>query len=336
MARFYAQAVGPKKNEIFALLDVSRASANFMVVGMGAPLMSRAIPVGTAAMSADVSSRDRLVTEVKASIEAFTQETSLNVSRVILTQALEGVDVMITGAMGLLVEIFPYARRIKAAKAVQETLAKDFSDDSALDIIAAGCTAVACGADLVPQEIRDQRAVAEKGRETLKAAVLVLLLLLAIGGGLLSRVYFKDVFLRQNLREKYADQKKEVGVLESMITKTAIVRDYLKVRSLPLEAIRELYTIIPEEIYLSSVSIDDGGAVSIQGVSASMSRVFSVVTALEDSPLFENVKTKSTTAKKEAGKDVAAFEIVLKLSSVNEERAAADVKPGPQGASLDQ
>jgi hypothetical protein len=31
--------------------------------------------------------------------------------------------------------------------------------------------------------------------------------------------------------------------------------------------------------------------------------------------LFENVKTKSTTAKKDRGKDVAVFEIVFKLSS---------------------
>ena len=57
-----------------------------------------------------------------------------------------------------------------------------------------------------------------------------------------------------------------------------------------------------------------------------MSRVFSVVTDLETSPLFENVRTKSTTAKKERGKDVAAFEIVFKLSSVTGSAVSADVK----------
>jgi len=99
-----------------------------------------------------------------------------------------------------------------------------------------------------------------------------------------------------------------------MVSKVRVLRNYLQARQLPLEAIRELYRIIPEEMYLSNVSMDDAGNVAVQGVSESMSRVFSVVSLLEESPLFENVKTKSTTAKKERGKDVAVFEIVLKLS----------------------
>ena len=192
---------------------------------------------------------------------------------------------------------------------------KEFMDESALDVIATGVVAAKCGADLVPQEVKDQRAVSHKGRETMKAGILVLILLFFVGGGLLSRVYFKDLFLKQNLVAKYSDQKKEVVLLENMINKTRVLRDYLQARQLPLEAIRELYRIIPEEMYLSNVSIDDAGNVTIQGVSESMSRVFSVVTALEESPLFENVKTKSTTAKKDRGKDVAVFEIVFKLSS---------------------
>jgi Tfp pilus assembly protein PilN len=210
----------------------------------------------------------------------------------------------------------PYAGLLKGFKGLKEQLVNDFADESALDVIATATVAAKCSADLVPQEIRDQRAVAEKGRDTLKAGVLVLLLLLFVGGGLLSRVYFKDAFLKQNLIGKYADQKKEVGLLEGLISKTRVMRDYLEARQVPLEAVRELYRIIPDEIYLSSISLDDAGNVAILGVSESMSRVFGIVTALEESALFENVKTKSTTAKKERGKDVAAFEIVFKLSPV--------------------
>ena len=50
-----------------------------------------------------------------------------------------------------------------------------------------------------------------------------------------------------------------------------------------------------------------------------MSRVFNFVTALEEAELFKNVKTRSTTAKKDRGKDVAAFEITLKLEWAEEE-----------------
>ena len=50
-----------------------------------------------------------------------------------------------------------------------------------------------------------------------------------------------------------------------------------------------------------------------------MSRVFTLVTALEESPLFKAVKTQSTTAKKERGKDVAVFEISFKLESARDD-----------------
>jgi Tfp pilus assembly PilM family ATPase len=327
VARFYAKSLNVRKGEKIAILDVTMSNANFMVVSDAALLMARSIPAGIESVACDAGALAQIVTEVKASIDAFEQETKSRPVRVVLTtnhMAFEGIDKMLAEALSMPVEILPYPSITKGVKGIKEQLGKDFADESALDVIATGVMAAKCGADLVPQEIKDQRAVAEKGRQTLKAGILILLTLLFVGGGLLSRVYFKDVFLRQNLVEKYSDQKKEVGLLEGTMNKTRILRDYLQARQLPLEAVRELYRIIPNEMYLSNISMDDQGDVTIQGVSESMSRVFAVVTALEESPLFENVKTKSTTAKKERGKDVAAFEIVLKLSSVLQDASSTD------------
>ncbi len=322
VARFYAKALSPRKGEKFALVDVGMLHTNFIVVADGAPVMARNIPVGIEGVACDPAALTQIVAEVKASIDMFEQECAARPSRIVLTNdhmALAGMDKAIIEALSIPVESIPYSTVTKGFKGLRDQLAKDFADESSLDVIAMGAAASKCGADLVPQEIRDQRSVADKGREALKAGIFILLLLLFVGGGLLSRVYFKDVFLKQNLMEKYSDQKKQVGLLESMINKTRVLREYLQARQMPLEAIRELYGIVPEEMYLSNVTMDDAGNISIQGVSESMSRVFAVVTALEDSPLFENVKTKSTTAKKERGKDVAAFEIVFKLSVVSED-----------------
>ena len=339
VARFYAKAVNVKKGEKFALVDVALQHTNFIVVGDGAPVMSRNIPGGIEGVAMDPAALTQIVQEVKASLDVLEQETASRPVKVLLTtdhMAIAGLDKMLVDALAIPVEVMPYGAVAKGSKGLKEQLTKEFGDESALDVIATGFSAAKCGADLVPQEMRDQRSVAEKGRETMKAGVAVLLLLFFIGGGLLSRVYFKDLFLKQNLVAKYSDQKKEVTLLENVINKTRVLRDYLQARQLPLEAIRELYRIIPEEMYLSNISMDDLGNVTIQGVSESMSRVFSLVSALEESPLFENVKTKSTTARKERGKDVAAFEIVLKLSlaaGVNDDNVS---KQGQQGAGLDQ
>jgi Tfp pilus assembly protein PilN len=64
--------------------------------------------------------------------------------------------------------------------------------------------------------------------------------------------------------------------------------------------------------------MDEDGTVTIDGISDSMSQVFSYVKALDDSAMFKEAKTKSTATKKDNGKDVATFEIEFKLINLKE------------------
>ena len=61
--------------------------------------------------------------------------------------------------------------------------------------------------------------------------------------------------------------------------------------------------------------MDEEGNVSIQGISEVASIVFNLGTSLKDSDFFQSVNIKSTTSKKDRGKDVSAFEITLKIKS---------------------
>lgn len=320
IARFYAAAFKVKKNDLpVAIIDVGMQSANFIVESQSTIVMSRNIPIGIEHLSIDTEAPQQLVNEIKSSMDSYEQEAvERKPARYVLTtnhMALAGLDAKIGEALGVKVEIAPYVNFIQANKAVKEIIAKNFMDETALDVIAPGVMAAKCQADLVPQEIKDQRAIAEKGRETFKAGVLIILFLLFIGGALMSRVYYKDTFLKRNLIEKYADQNQEVKNLENLITKTKILREYMAARDLSLEAVRELYRLTPQEIYLNNINLDEtAGGVTIQGVADTMSNVFTFVTALEASPLFEGVKTKSTATRKERDKSVATFEIVMQLS----------------------
>ncbi len=321
-ARFYAKSLNNKKNEPpFVLLDIGMQDANVIVVDNGAAVFSRNIPVGIEHLSIDTEAKAQLINEVKASLETYKQDTAgSSPSKLLLTtnhMAFAGLDAELATALEIKVEISSYVTYAKGEKGVSDALNKEFMDESALDVISSGVVASKCQVELVPQEIKDQRALAEKGKETFIAGILVFLLFVFIGSALFSKVYFKDAFLKNNLVAKYADETRTVNELKSMIARSRIVQEYLESRALPLESVRELYRIIPTEIYLTNVSIDEAGAVSIQGVSDSMSQVFTFVTALESSDLFEGVKTKSTTSKKERGKDVAGFEIIFKLTQAS-------------------
>lgn len=332
IARFYTKSLNPKKNDApVALIDVTMHSTNFIVVAGGTAVMSRNIPIGLEQLAIEPQAPKQMADEIKVSLDAYDSDgASARPAKFYFTTehpALAAVPAVIAEALSLQVEFLPYQKFVKGSKAVLKSLAADFVDDSVLDIIAAGVTAGKCQAELIPQEVKDQRSVAEKGRETLKAGGLFLGTLFFVGFALLSKVYFKDQFFQQNLVSKYSAQRAEVKNLESMITRTEILRQYLQARSVPLEALRELYRIIPQEIFLSAVNMDDAGMVTIQGISDSMSKVFSFVTALEASPLFEGVKTKSTSTKKDRGKEVAAFEIIMKLSNGEMPVAAPAVAP---------
>ena len=139
------------------------------------------------------------------------------------------------------------------------------------------------------------------------------------------KIYFKSSILTK-LTANYENTRKEAEMLGRISEKTSIVKDHLTSRLGSLDAINELYSIIPDEIYLSSVLLNEDGSITIQGTSESMSRVFSLVTALEESNLFKSVKTNSTTAKKERGKDVAAFELIFKFESAKDEEEAEQAK----------
>ena len=67
--------------------------------------------------------------------------------------------------------------------------------------------------------------------------------------------------------------------------------------------------------------MDENGTVSVQGISDIASLVFNLGTTLKESKIFKSVEIKSTTAKKDRGKDVSAFEITLKLLSASDDTA---------------
>ncbi len=103
-------------------------------------------------------------------------------------------------------------------------------------------------------------------------------------------------------------------MLQEQMNKAKLVRGYIKKRMVSLDIIHELYAITPHTIYLNNIAVDDDGTVTIDGISDSMSQVFSYVKSLDDSTMFKEAKTKSTSTKKDNGKDVAAFEIEFKLN----------------------
>ena len=145
-----------------------------------------------------------------------------------------------------------------------------------------------------------------KGGEVRRAGVLGWIALVLIGCIFGLKIYFQASFLNK-LKNHYEATHAEVEALQRQSAKIKIIQGFLNKRMASLDVISELHHYLPQEIYLTSVVMDEEGRVIIQGVSDAAARVFNLGATLKESPLFESVDIKSTTARKSEGQEATSF-----------------------------
>ncbi len=322
-AGFYAQTSDSASREApLGIIDIDLLSTDFTIMIRDTVVACRSIPIGMSQFSTeDPLVADRFVAELKQSIESYQSEDIEKLpSEYMLSNTCENRDalqVALSKNLNITVKMDRYFDKVKVSDTARKTIAS-CKDVTFLDVIAPLFVVKPNQINFLPQEIQVQRSLEEQSREGIKLGILVLVLLIIVGLIVMSKMSFKSELL-DKIKKEYEQTQKDARRLEEVSTRTRIIKAYLSSRLMPLEAVRELYAIIPEDVYLNSLSLDENGKISIDGTSDSMSQVFALVGTLENSSFFKNVKTKSTTAKKERGKDVAAFEINFKLESAQDD-----------------
>ncbi|MBF0571683.1 MAG: pilus assembly protein PilM [Candidatus Omnitrophica bacterium] len=319
-ARFYAKALNLKKEASpVGVIDFSLHATTYIVISKGSLLFVRHIPIGIKAILEGVDATARLRDELMKSMDAFAQEGGREApNSYTVTTAHESVGNILSVLKDTLhigFQVNAFLNFIKGPMDVKKKLQSDFGDDSFLDVIAPASTAVKCEINLMPEEMILKKTVERQSKEASKSGVAAIIIMLLVGVMIMSNIYFKDTYLNKNLREQFAPQKAQVQALQEQMNKVKLVRGFIKGRMVSLDIIHELYDITPNTIYLNNIVVDDQGTVTIDGISDSMSQVFSYVKSLDDSAMFKDAKTKSTSTKKDNGKDVASFEIEFKLNS---------------------
>lgn len=330
-ARFYSTVLNLSGTEIpTGVLNINSAFADFIIEFKGTVITCRSIPVGMEhILKEGPIAYERLVAELKKSIESYQGEDIEkipdNYILTIDTSHIKDLQPILKKELNANVKIVPYLDSLKVNQATRKVI-MDSHDESFLDVIAPVITVAENKIDLLPEEVKMQHTIEEHGREVIKAGIFAIIILMFFCAVFFSKAYFKNAML-ENLRSNYEEKRKNAESLEKISEKTRLVKDYLNSRMVSLDVLNELYRLIPDEIYLNAINLDEKGTLTIQGVSESMSRVFSLVSALEESDMFKGVKTTSTTAKKERGKDVAAFELTFKLESAKEEEEGEVSEP---------
>ncbi|OGW79807.1 MAG: hypothetical protein A3G33_02860 [Omnitrophica bacterium RIFCSPLOWO2_12_FULL_44_17] len=162
--------------------------------------------------------------------------------------------------------------------------------------------------DLIPKEIKLKRKFQESGHDVIMIAILLFVNMFLICGFLAGKMVIKSNYL-ENLTQLYKKTVEESNSIRQMADRTKFLRSILESRGKGLGAFQRVTGMIGQEIYLSEFRYGNDRKIVIVGTADSMSRVFNFVTELEQSGYFESVKTNQTKSRREAGKDVADFEI---------------------------
>jgi Tfp pilus assembly PilM family ATPase len=323
-ARFYTKALNLKRDAApVGVIDFSLNATSYIVIAKGTLLFVRNIPIGIKAIMQGADAPAKLQEEIKKSMDAFMQEDGNEApsSYIVTTphDAVKNVLSVLKDGLNVEFHVNAFSNFIKGPTDVRKKLQTDFGDDSFLDVIAPASNAIKCEINLMPEEMLLKKTVDRQSKEVSRSGVAAVVIMVLVGAMIMSNIYFKDTFLNKNLREQFAAQKEQVKALQEQMNKAKLVRGYIKDRMVSLDIIHDLSVITPHSIYLNNITVDEDGTVTIDGISDTMALVYSYVKSLGDSATFKEAKLKSTTTKKDNGKDVAAFEIEFKLNTSKEQ-----------------
>ncbi|VAX35342.1 hypothetical protein MNBD_UNCLBAC01-25 [hydrothermal vent metagenome] len=326
IAGVYSESLGLKEEPApTGIIDVGEQSTDFVLTFKGLAITSRNIPIGKALLASEgAEAIDQLVEELSTTIESYQSEDIEQVpSNYLITvdnEYTQKLQAALTGKLKWMAEIVPYIDNIKATKDIVKKVNDKFQGISLLDVMAPALVASEAQVNLMPEELQLQKSVEDQGKEVFFATVCGLVLLVLMGCILGSRIYFHNIFLTK-LKEEYKDNRQEVALLQKKSLRSRIVQNYLEERMISLDTLQELYLKVPDQVYLTGLFMDEDGNISIQGISDIASLVFNLGTDLKASELFKSVEIKSTTAKKDRGKDATSFEITLSLKNAQIEKS---------------
>lgn len=298
-----------------SVIHVKDDSTDFTVVLKNKIIFMRNFPIGVQYLLAEREKyKERFTEEVKRSLESYKNEDiERTPSQIVLTGATEEIEDIksaLDNTLYIPTAVIPYFNRFPIKRNVLDFVST-VKQVSFLDVISPLFISDELTVNLVPEEIKLKKRLEARGKEIIKMGILIMAVFVLVCGILMGNIHLKSAYLKE-LTLKYHSTNQEAQGLEKDFSTMQIIRNYLSSRGYPLEILSELYNVILPDIYFNNIRFDEK-EFSIRGTSESMSTVFTLVSAMEKSKYFQNVKIKYTTKRKEEDKDLTDFQITCAL-----------------------
>lgn len=299
-------------SDIYLLIDLDSAYADFIVFNRDAILFTRSINIelkdGLNAQEAA-----RLVGEMRQSIVIFgNEEGNKNLVKIFVSGSglCANLHAMIVPEFDIPVEIVPSACAQHSAKVKNQELLSVVSLNAVSQLVlGSNCKMIT----FTLPEIQARRSIKEKIKEltilgTLLVYILTVILIFFLGSSQSYEMHLKRLSQENKIIEK------NMGDLAVKYKNTEFVKSFIRSRKAPLILMAELQKLVMPDIAISMVNIDEQNKVVLRGQGDQMSETFKFINMLEGSKNFKGVTTKYTRTKKVNNREVTDFEINFEIA----------------------
>lgn len=295
------------------LLDIDSNCSDFIIIHKGRLVFTRSISIGANYLLDEPDKwRDKFIEELKHSVELYQmEERDIKIAKIFLAGASRNIgyiDVVLSSALDIPTESIDPIRNIRI-KSDTKILQNDrFKYISTSPLFGVAIKHKELEIDLTPNEIQVQRLMDEKRKNLTKTGILSISIIMMGSILFLINIYSKNLYLAQ-LKTKISQIEKKAGEVEKMRAKINLIEKRLDAKGASINLLNEIFQLVPREIYLTYVNIEEKQRIVLKGSAFAMSDVFRFVTILENSPMLTNVKTTYITTQKDKKTEYAEFEI---------------------------
>ncbi|MBI3601492.1 MAG: PilN domain-containing protein [Candidatus Omnitrophica bacterium] len=290
------------------LANVDTHQMNIDIIHQGKLAFTRGIPSNTG----HPLTKEKIVEELKVSLDAYQKETHNTVERMALTgcgDILKTCEDAVSHAFAFPVTVTGQLEHV----AVKESASKDSFDTSFVELLGLALNFQDTQINLLPGDMFLKNRLKQiKSHVSLTLALVGLMTLLGIGLAF-KKLNDKTAYLAY-LKTEIASMDSQVAQTKKTLKYLTVLKEQMLEKPLAIDFISEIYKLSPSGITLNGMDYEDGKTLTLKGTASSLSEALKYVAILEGSQYFQDVKIKNAVQQKGGGSEYAAFEILCALS----------------------
>ncbi len=170
--------------------------------------------------------------------------------------------------------------------------------------------------DLIPRAVRHAQERRVYQRQLVILGIWVTAALISLGLALGMGFFRKNIQLAR-LEDQLRDTKRDALKVEEQLKKVYDIEGMIKNRLIFSDLAREIYRLLPTQVYLVSIAISNGDTLSLQGVSSNAVEINQFQKDMVNSQSFSNVSLDYVNKRVTVQGEVDYFKITCALKSVN-------------------